>query len=151
MKSKLKFVIPVLLLAAGGVYKFVLSKPAAVAKPKVAGEVYVLPKEFMLNLEGGRFAKLGVALVMKAGAHMPAAAGGGGHGSAAPKPPDGYGLNPQEALVRGIVTEVVTGAEPDELQSKKGRKKLQKEILTELKHKTDVKAAEVVFTDVAVQ
>ena len=35
MKGKLKFIIPiVLLLVLGGVYKFVLAKPAAVAKPK---------------------------------------------------------------------------------------------------------------------
>ena len=40
MASKLKIVIPVLLLVVlGGVYKFVIAKPAAVAKPKIAGTV----------------------------------------------------------------------------------------------------------------
>ena len=52
MKSKLKFIVPVLLLVLGGVYKFVLAKPGAPApKPKVDGQVYVLPKEFLINLE----------------------------------------------------------------------------------------------------
>ncbi|MEA2129025.1 MAG: hypothetical protein QOJ85_1916, partial [Solirubrobacteraceae bacterium] len=60
MASKMKIIIPVvLLLVLGGVYKFVLAKPAAVAKPKIAGTVYVLPKEFLVNLASGRFAKLG--------------------------------------------------------------------------------------------
>jgi hypothetical protein len=35
MKSKLKFIVPILLLVAGGAYKFVLAKPGAPApKPK---------------------------------------------------------------------------------------------------------------------
>ena len=64
MKGKLKFIIPiVLLLVVGGVYKFVLAKPAVVPKPKVEGEVYVLPKDFLVNLSDGKFAKLGVGLV----------------------------------------------------------------------------------------
>ena len=42
-----------------------LAKPAAAgAKPKVDGQVYVLPKEFLINLDGGRFAKLSVGLVL---------------------------------------------------------------------------------------
>jgi len=47
MKTKLKIILPVLLVVLGGAYKFVLAKPAAVAKPKVAGKVYVLPKDFL--------------------------------------------------------------------------------------------------------
>ena len=64
MKGKLKFVIPlVVLMVIGGGYKFVLAKPAA-AKAKVDGAVYVLPKEFLINLADGHFAKLSVALVL---------------------------------------------------------------------------------------
>lgn len=70
MKKNLKFIIPVLLLAVGGVYKFVLAKPAAAGPPpKVDGEVYVLPKEFLVNLKDGKFAKLAVALVFDHGFH----------------------------------------------------------------------------------
>ena len=68
MKGKLKFIVPlVLLLVVGGVYKFVLAKPAPTPKPKVEGEVYVLPKDFLVNLTDGKFAKLGVGLVFDEG------------------------------------------------------------------------------------
>ena len=80
-------------LALGGGYKFVLAKPAkAEPKPKVHGTVYVLQKEFLVNLADGRYAKLHVGLVLVED-HVAAAAGG--HG--APTPPEGYGAMPQEA------------------------------------------------------
>ena len=120
MKGKLKFIIPiVVLLVLGGVYKFVLAKPAAVAKPKVAGEVYVLPKDFLLNLTDGKFAKLGVGLVFDEG--FLAAPAGAAEGAAAP--PTGYGVLPQEAVVRDIVTDVVTDSRrqgPDQPQGPRG-------------------------------
>ena len=148
MKSKLKIIVPVLLLVLGGAYKFVLAKPKAVAaKPKVEGTVYVMPKDFLLNLKDGKFAKLSVALVMK-----PAAGGGGGgHGAPAAEPPEGYGADPQEAIVRDIVTDVLTETDGEELTSKKGRKHLKEEVLERIHKETDVHAADVLFTDVAVQ
>ena len=61
----------------GGAYKFVLAKPAkAAAKPKVEGTVYVLQKEFLVNLADGRFAKLTAALVLAHDDTSTAAAGG---------------------------------------------------------------------------
>jgi flagellar FliL protein len=148
MKSKLKFIIPVvLLLVLGGAYKFVLAKPKPAPKPKVAGQVYVLPKEFLVNLADGRYAKLGVGLVMKVGAHTSAAAG---HG-AAPEPPEGYGTLPQEALVRDIVTDEITATSAAELTSGKGRRELKAHILEKLHEETDVHADDVLFTDVTVQ
>src|SRR5919112_3186380 len=109
-----KILIPVVLLVVlGGVYKFVLAKPKAeAAKPKVEGTVYVLGKEFLMNLKDGRFAKLSVALVLNPKDHSTAAAGG--HG-AAPSPPEGYGAMAQEGVVRSIVTDVVTDAEDRDL------------------------------------
>ena len=149
MKGKLKFVVPlVLLLVLGGVYKFVLAKPAAVAKPKVEGEVYVLPKDFLINLTDGKFAKLGVGLVFDEG-FAAAPAGGEAEGGAAP--PTGYGVLAQEAVVRDIVTDVVTDESASALTSRKGREEIKKEILKRLKAQTDVKAHEVLLTDVAVQ
>ncbi len=66
--KKLKIIVPVLLVVLGGAYKFVLAKPAeAGPPPKIEGEVYVLPKEFLVNLADGKFAKLGVALVFHHG------------------------------------------------------------------------------------
>ena len=146
-----KILIPVVLLVVlGGVYKFVLAKPKAeAAKPKVEGTVYVLGKEFLMNLKDGRFAKLSVALVLNPKDHSTAAAGGG-HG-AAPTPPEGYGAMAQEGVVRAIVTDSITNAEDAELITSKGREHLQHEILERIHHETDVHADEVLFTDVTVQ
>jgi flagellar FliL protein len=146
-----KILIPVVLLVVlGGVYKFVLAKPKAeAAKPRVEGTVYVLGKEFLMNLKDGRFAKLSVALVLNPKDHSTAAAGGG-HG-AAPTPPEGYGAMAQEGVVRAIVTDSITNAEDAELINSKGREHLQHEILERIHHETDVHADEVLFTDVTVQ
>jgi flagellar basal body-associated protein FliL len=146
-----RILIPVVLLVVlGGVYKFVLAKPKAeAAKPKVEGTVYVLGKEFLMNLKDGRFAKLSVALVLNPKDHSTAAAGGG-HG-AAPAPPEGYGPMAQEGVVRAIVTDSITNAEDAELITRKGREHLQHEILERIHHETDVHADEVLFTDVTVQ
>jgi flagellar basal body-associated protein FliL len=147
MKSKLKFIVPVLLLVLGGAYKFVLAKPSAPApKPKVDGQVYVLPKEFLINLNGGRFAKLSVGLVLD---HSQATAEAGGE--AAAKPPEGFGTLPQEAVIRDLVTDTLTDGSADNLVSEKGRERLKSRLLLSIKKKTDVKVEEVLFTDVAVQ
>jgi flagellar basal body-associated protein FliL len=146
MKSKLKFIVPVLLLVLGGAYKFVLAKPGKPApKPKVAGQVYVLPKEFLINLSGGRFAKLSVGLVLD---HSQAIAASG-HEAA--KPPEGFGTLPQEAVIRDIVTDRLTDDNANSLVSAEGREKLKSALLRSIKKKTDVKVEEVLFTDVAVQ
>jgi len=145
VKSKLKFVIPlVVLLVLGGAYKVVLAKPPE-DKHKVEGMVYVLPKEFLINLADGRYAKLSVALVLP----HDAIAAAGGHG--APTPPEGYGALEQEAAVRAVITDTLTDHRASDLTSKKRRNKLRKKILKDIKSHTDVKAHEVLFTDMAVQ
>jgi flagellar basal body-associated protein FliL len=148
MKKKLVFaLIPLLVL--GGAYKFVLAKPKADAKqPKIEGTIYVLGKEFLVNLADGRFAKMSVALVLDPKDHSTAAAGG--HEGAA-TPPEGYGAMAQEGVVRGIVTDVVTDAQDRDLIGRRGRARLQKEILERIHHETDVHVNKVVFTDVTVQ
>jgi len=96
VKKLIPVIVAVLALGAG--YKFVLAKPAAKAeepKPKVHGTVYMLQKEFLVNLHEGRFAKLQVGLILAHDDHSTAPAGGG-HG-AAPTPPEGYGAMAQEA------------------------------------------------------
>jgi flagellar FliL protein len=149
MASKLKIVIPVvLLLVGGGVYKFVLSKPTALAKPKIAGTVYVLPKEFLLNLSEGRFAKLGVGLVLDAKDHSIADAAADKH---ATKPPDGFGPLPQEAVIRDIVTDTLTDRAQVDLIDRAGRERLKKRIIRAITERTDVHVEDVLFTDVAVQ
>jgi flagellar basal body-associated protein FliL len=145
VKKKLIIGVVVALVAAGGAYKTVLAKPKAKEhEPKVAGQIYVLPKEFLVNLAGGRFAKLQVALVVE---HLPVAAGG--HG--APTPPEGYGTEPQEAVVRDIITNELTDASDRELIGREGREKIKKRILESIKKHTDVHAEEILFPDVTVQ
>ena len=146
MKSKLKFVIPlVVLLVLGGAYKVVLAKPPEKEKHKVEGMVYVLPKEFLINLSDGRYAKLSVALVLP----HDAIAAAGGHGAATP--PEGYGALEQEAIVRATITEVLTDHKAGDLTNKKKRKKLRHKILKEIEAHSDVHPHEVLFTDMAVQ
>lgn len=150
MASKLKIVIPVVVaLALGGVYKFVIAKPEATAKPKIAGTVYVLPKEFLVNLSEGRFAKLGVGLVLDPKDHSLAAAAEGGH--AAVKPPDGFGPLPQEAVIRDIVTDTLTDRDAGNLIDREGREKLKAKIIEAISKRTDVHVEDVLFTDMAVQ
>jgi flagellar basal body-associated protein FliL len=149
VKGKLKIIVPLaLLILLGGAYKFVLAKPAPKEKPKVEGEVYVLPKDFLVNLSDGKFAKIGVGLVFDEG--FTAAPAAGGHEAGA-EPPEGYGALPQEPVVRDIITDVVTDQSSTELTSRNGREEIKERILKRLKSQTDVKAHEVLLTDVAVQ
>lgn len=148
MMSKLKIVLPVLLVVLGGVYKFVLAKPAPVPKPKVHGEVYIMPKDFLINLKDGRFAKLDAALVLKTG-YLEAEVAK--LGKEAPPPPAGYGTLPQEAVVRAVITDALTDQTAARMQHLKSRQKLQKLILKRIQRDTDVEADDVLFTDVAIQ
>jgi flagellar FliL protein len=148
--KNIKILIPVLLLVAGGVYKFVLAPKPVVPKPKIEGSVYVMPKDFLINLKAGRFAKLNAALVLKEGYLEEAIAkSGGGHEAAAP--PDGYGTLPQEAAVRGIITDTITDMPASRLTREKSRIKVQKEVLDRIHKETDVEAKDFIITDLAVQ
>jgi flagellar FliL protein len=143
VKGKLKIILPLaLLIVLGGLYKVVLAKPAS-EHTKVQGQVYVLPKEFLLNLQGNHFVKLNVGLVLASG-QVPAAASGD-------TPPDGFGPLPQEAVVRDVITDTITDSDPNKLVSRKGRNGLKRKILKGLRTRTDVKVNDVLFTDVAVQ
>jgi flagellar basal body-associated protein FliL len=147
--SKLKIVIPVVvLLALGGVYKFVIAKPVAEAEPKIPGTVYVLPKEFLVNLSEGRFAKLGVGIVIDEHDHSLVDAAADKH---APKPPEGFGPLPQEAVIRDIITDTLTDRDAGNLTDREGRERLKKKIIKVIAKRTDVHVDDVLFTDVAVQ
>jgi flagellar basal body-associated protein FliL len=146
-------IIGALILLAGA-YKFVLAKPAAGAeaaekKPKVEGKVYILPKEFLVNLADGRYAKLSVGFVMAHDDHSTEPAESGGHG--APTAPEGYGTMPQEAIVRDLITDTLTDAADSDLIEGEGREHLKGEILKSIKKHTDAHPEEVLFMDVTVQ
>jgi flagellar basal body-associated protein FliL len=143
MKKKLKFVIPIVLVLFGGVYKTVLAKPPKLPKPKIAGTVYVMPKEFLLNMADGRYAKLDVSLVLDKKEVLPTAEGG--------STSENYGALEQEPAVRDVITNTVTDAPSKDLIDRSGRELLKKEILKEIRQNTDVKVDEILFTDVAVQ
>ena len=148
MNKKIIIIAVAALVVAGGAYKTVLAKPKEKApEPKVHGEVYVLPKEFLVKLADGRFAKLQVALVVEP------AEGGGGHGGGhgAPAPPEGYGSEPQEAIVRDLITDTLTDAADHDLIEREGREKIKKQILKSIKEHTDVHVEDVLFPDVTVQ
>jgi flagellar basal body-associated protein FliL len=144
MKGKRKKVILIavgILVVAGLAYKMVLA-PKSESKVKVEGTVYVMPKEFLLNLAGGRFAKLTVALVLAPGQST---------GSATATPPEGFGTLEQEPLVRQIVTDELTNAPASALTSRKQRHHMQEDIRKEVDKTTDVKTKAVVFSDLVVQ
>jgi flagellar basal body-associated protein FliL len=149
VKKKLIILVAVLLAGVGGAYKTVLAKPKAKEpEPKVHGSVYVLGKEFLVNLHDGRFAKLTVALVLAHDDTSTVAAGG--HG-AAPKPPEGYGTMAQEAVIRAVVTDDLTDVKARDVIDREGREHLQDRILKDIRKKSDVKVEHVLFPDVTVQ
>jgi flagellar protein FliL len=143
MKGKLKIILPVLLLVligGGGAYKFVLSGGGSGKKappPKVAGELLPLAPDFTINLDGGHYGKVSVALEMEGG--IPKAAEG-----AAPS-------LKENAVVRSIVTNDLTGLTTDELIQRQTREKLLDNILKDLQSQTDEQVTHVFFTDVVVQ
>ena len=150
MSKKMVIIVVLALLAAGGAYKTVLAKPKkAEPKPKVEGTVYVLPKEFLVNLADGKFAKVSVGFVMAPDDHSTMPADAGGHG--APAPPEGYGTMPQEPVVRDLITDTLSGSAESDLIESKGREHIKHDILKQLKKHTDVHAEEVLFMDVTVQ
>jgi flagellar protein FliL len=141
VKGKLKFILPVILLLAGGggAYFFVLApKPAKAAPPKVEGTLFPLSPEFVVNLDGEHYGKVSIALLLSAGA--PAASADGAAATL-----------PEDAAVRAIVTNDLTGLPSSALIDRPKRNGIEKKILTDLQKKTDVKVTEVLFTDVVVQ
>src|SRR4051794_2176845 len=126
MNKKILIVAVIALLVGGGAYKTVFAKGKPEPKPKVDGAVYVLPKEFLVNLADGRFAKVSVGMVMAPDDHSTGAEGGE-HGAAAP--PEGYGSMPQEAIVRDVITNALTDSADSDLIEAEGRAKLKAKIL----------------------
>ncbi|MBS1891172.1 MAG: flagellar basal body-associated FliL family protein [Actinobacteria bacterium] len=144
MKGRKKLILIAIgvLVVAGLAYKMVLA-PKSESKVKVEGTVYVMPKEFLLNLADGRYAKVTVALVLAPGQST------GGEGAAPPA--EGFGTLEQEPLVRQIVTDNLTGVPATTLTSRRQRHDIQARIRKEVDKTTDVKVKGIVFTDLVVQ
>ena len=140
-----KILIPiVLVLLVGGYEGYSMATAKPVPKAKIAGTLYVLPKSFTLNMSGGQYATLTAALALDPSYAIPAADPNN-------TPPDGFGNLPEEAAVRAIITNTITGQPPSSLITASGRSKMESEILHEIKSTTDVEVDHVYFTDVAVQ
>jgi flagellar FliL protein len=143
MKGKLKFILPVLLLllVAGGAYKFVLTGGGSgkkAAPPKIEGTLLPLSPDFTINLAGGHYGKVTVALLLSAGA---------------PKSSDAS-VTPtleENPAVRSIITDRLTGLSSNDLVQPSDRHQLLAHILKQLQGQTDVKVTRVYFTDVVVQ
>src|SRR5215831_11767550 len=136
MKGKLKFIVPlVVVILLGGVYKTVLAKPPKPVKAKIDGTVYVMPKDFLLNMADGKYAKLSVALILNKSEVLPAADGASSS--------DAYGSLPQEPAVRDVITNVLTDANSNDLVQRDGREKLKADILKQIRQTTDVKVDKV--------
>ena len=116
-KILIALVVPIVLF--GG---YTMTKP--VVKEKVKGTIYVMPQSFLLNLSDGRYAKISVALELAPGQSDGASATSSSSGSES-----GPGTLPEEAIVREIITNVVTGQSGETLISSHGREAIKRQIL----------------------
>jgi flagellar FliL protein len=141
--KKLIIGVVAVLLIAGYAAKTILLAPPP-AHMKVNGTIYVLPKEFTLNLSDGHYATLTVGLLLAPGQST---------GTSDPNnpPPTGFGTLPEEPLVRDIITNLVTDSTEASLLNASGRARLEHHILVAIRGGTDVKVDRILFTDVAVQ
>jgi flagellar basal body-associated protein FliL len=145
MKKKIMIILPILLLGGGYVAKAKLMAPKPV-KMKITGTIYILPKQFTCNLQDGHYATLTVALEL-----APGQSDGETAATEGSTPTDGIGTLPEEAVIRAIITNVVTNQTSATLISDSGRSGIESQILSAIKNQTDDKVDAVLFTDVAVQ
>lgn len=142
MSKRLMVLLSVAVVGAALVYKTVLAGPTeAGAEPKLQGVVYVLPKEFLVNLSDGQYAKFAVAVVLP---ETPEAEG-------EETPPEGYGPLAEEAVIRTVVVDVVGAITGDVLTTVKGRSIVRGRILRRVERETDAEVRDVLFPDITVQ
>jgi flagellar basal body-associated protein FliL len=144
LKNK-KLLIPLVVVILGLGAFHAMAKPPKTPKPKIQGTIYVMPKDFLLNLSDGHFVKLTVALVLAPGQSDGAAAG------AAAASSEGPGTLPEEAAIRDIVTNLITNQSGSSLISQQGREHVKHELLASIKQQTDVKVESVLLPDLTVQ
>lgn len=142
-KKKIIIIAVVVLLGGGYVAKgFVMPPPPN--KDKIKGTLYLMPKEFLVNLADGRYGKIDVALLLAPGQSNGATAAASGNSGE-------VGTLPEEAMIRDIIVNILTNQNSNALTDAGQREKLKHQILLAITKQTDVKVSEVLFTDVAVQ
>src|ERR1700740_841184 len=124
-KKKLVIILLGIVGAGGSAAKTFLLPKKAAAKPKIDGEIYVLPKGFTLNLTDGRYATMTIGLILAAGQSDGATAEG------ATTTTSGLGPLPEEAVIRSIITNTITNDPSSALLTDSGRAKLKTEILSQ--------------------
>ncbi len=143
MKKKLIIIVAVLLVlgGAGGAYFFVLApKPASAARkdqPKIVGTLFTLSPDFVVNLAGGHFGKVTVAVLLE---HPPVL--------------DPNAADPtliQDAVIRATITDALTGLPITDLVDQAKRTALLTRLLKDLNKASDTAITRVYFTDVVVQ
>lgn len=149
LKGK-RILIPIgvvlLLLAVG--YKMTSAKPAP--NLKIKGTLYELPQTFLLNLQGSHYAKLDVALLLAPGQSDESTATASA-ATTSSNPEEAQGTLPEEALIRAIITNTITGKGSETLIDEAGRIRIKHEILQEIRSQTDVQVQSVLFPDLTVQ
>lgn len=141
-----KILIPIIVVVVGviGFAGYTFAMPKKHAKIKVNGTIYILPKQFTLNMRGGQYATLTVALLLAPSQSV-------GVASTTNPPPTGFGSLTEEAVIRAIITNDVTDQPESALVTQPGRKTLEAKILGDIRSQTDTLVNQVYFTDVAVQ
>jgi hypothetical protein len=148
MKKKLIIVLLLVLVGGGVAYKMVM-KPKPV-KLKIAGVVYTLPQDFLINLSDGQFAKVAVTLVLAPG-QSDGASTASTAADATASSGDTIGTLPEEAVVRAIITNALTNESGSALLDGATRAQLENRILQSIDGQTDVKVTKVLFPDLTVQ
>lgn len=144
MNKKILIPIIVVIVAVVGFAGYTYAMPKKHTKVKINGTIYILPKQFTVNLRGGQYATLTVALLLAPGQSV-------GVTSATNPPPTGFGSLTEEAVIRAIITNDVTDQPESALITQSGRVGLEKKILSNIKTQTDTLVSNIYFTDVAVQ
>jgi flagellar basal body-associated protein FliL len=139
VKKKLMILVPViLLLSAGGAYEMVLKPKPKVVVPKVNGTLVSLGDPFTVNLSGGHYGRITVAVLST----VPPVATEGATTAA---------VLPENDALRAVVTDDLTGVSSSKLIDRSERHALLAQILADIKKSTDEPITKVLFTDVAVQ
>jgi flagellar protein FliL len=139
-KKKLILLPVVLLLVAGVGYKMVLAPKPKPVKKHIEGTLTSLGTEFVVNLAGGHYGRVSVALLLDQPAPKASASADG----TAP-------ALEQNDAVRAIITDDLTGISSARLTDRAQRHELLEQLLKDLKKKTDEPVKDVLFTDLAVQ
>ena len=144
-KKKKIIIIAVVVLLGGGYVAKGFVMPPAKSKDKIKGTLYLMPKEFLVNLADGRYGKVDVALLLAPGQSNGAAADAASGNSGE------VGSLPEEAMIRDLIVNILTNQNSTSLIDSPQRDRLKHKILTAIQNSTDVKVSDVLFTDVAVQ